>query len=118
MRSTKQEMTYDGGDVRKWQRRFRRKLAELLGYDFNEKRVNLDVRSLWKKKHELGTIEKIVFARSYSTQLATARVFTSGISARRACARHARARPELRRGPADTVHCLNPLPATSKHRRE
>ena len=61
MRSTRQEMTYDGGDVPQWQRRFRRKLAELMGYDFAAKKVNLNVRSLWKKKHELGTIEKIVF---------------------------------------------------------
>ena len=60
MDRTKQELAYRGGNVKKWQTKLRRKLKELVG-DFPEKRVPLNVRSIWKKKHKLGTIEKIAF---------------------------------------------------------
>jgi dienelactone hydrolase len=60
MRKTGHIMAYNGGNVEKWQYRLRRKLYELVGL-MPDKRVNLNVRQLWKKQHEFGTIEKIVF---------------------------------------------------------
>lgn len=51
---------YQGGEVRDWQRRFRRKLGELLGIP-HPKRVPLKVRSLWKRPLGAGVVEKIVF---------------------------------------------------------
>ncbi len=60
MDETEQTLRYDGGDVKKWQRKLRHKLKELVG-DMPEERVPLNVRHLWKRDHELGTIEKIVF---------------------------------------------------------
>lgn len=53
-------MRYEGGDVRSWQSKLRRKLRVLVG-DFPEQHHPLKVRSLWKRKHPLGSIEKIVF---------------------------------------------------------
>jgi dienelactone hydrolase len=55
-----QSLAYSGGDVRVWQGKLRRKVRQLLG-DMPPQRVDLNVRSLWKREHELGTIEKIVF---------------------------------------------------------
>jgi dienelactone hydrolase len=60
MAQTVPALRYDGGDVRLWQRRLRRKLRQLVG-DMPDKRDPLRVRSLWHRKHPLGTIEKIVF---------------------------------------------------------
>jgi len=54
------QLAYDGGDVRKWQKKLRRKLIELAG-EPPKTRCPLKVRSLWKRDHPLGTIEKIVF---------------------------------------------------------
>ena len=54
-------LAYDGGDVRAWQRRLRRKLRELVGMPSPAERVPLRIRSAWKRQHELGTIEKIAF---------------------------------------------------------
>jgi dienelactone hydrolase len=55
-------MSWQGGDVRHWQRRLRTKLAELTGLaDMAGPRVPLNVRRLWKRNHTLGRIEKIVF---------------------------------------------------------
>lgn len=61
MDRTRQRLAYRGGDVKAWQRKLRRKLRELVG-TMPSKHVPLRVRSLWKREHELGTIEKIVFA--------------------------------------------------------
>jgi len=58
--STKPSLSYEGGAVRPWQARLRKKLTELIGA-MPEKRVPLRVRKLWTRKHPLGTIEKIVF---------------------------------------------------------
>jgi len=70
MDTTRQALRYRGGDVRAWQRKLRAKLRELIGI-WPEKRVPLRVRSLWKREHELGTIEKIAFAAEpYSDVLA------------------------------------------------
>ena len=56
----KYPLAYKGGDVKEWQNTFRPKLKELLG-DMPGKKCPLNVCSLWKRKHGLGSIEKIVF---------------------------------------------------------
>jgi len=53
-------LRYDGGDVREWQRRLRRKLRHVVG-DEPRERCDLRVRSMWRRKHPLGMIEKIAF---------------------------------------------------------
>jgi hypothetical protein len=59
---TEQRLAYRGGDIRAWQRRLRRKLRELVGeIPGRAGRVALNVRSLWRRRHPLGTIEKIAF---------------------------------------------------------
>lgn len=54
------ELAYDGGDVKKWQARLRRKLRNLVG-DMPEERCDLRPRRIWKRDHPLGSIEKIAF---------------------------------------------------------
>lgn len=62
MKQVTPELQYDGGDVKAWQKKLRRKLSQLTGYDNMPKdRCALKPRSLWKREHPLGTIEKIVF---------------------------------------------------------
>ena len=58
--SSKPALRYAGGDVRAWQGTLRRKLKQLLGSRPATK-TPLRVRRLWRRHHELGTIEKIVF---------------------------------------------------------
>lgn len=53
-------LRYEGADPRKWQRRLRRKLRQLIGEIPGEK-CPLRPQSLWKREHPLGSIEKIVF---------------------------------------------------------
>lgn len=60
MDQTVQSLRYTGGDIAKWQSKLRRKLKELVG-DMPEKRTPLNVRSIWQRRHRLGSIEKIVF---------------------------------------------------------
>jgi len=60
MEQTEKKLRYDGGDVRQWQRRLRGKLRLLIG-EMPRVRVPLNVRQLWKRSHNLGTIEKVVF---------------------------------------------------------
>ena len=60
MDHTTPRLAYDGGDVRAWQRRLRRKLRQLIG-DMPQERGPLNVQSLWTRDHELGTIEKLAF---------------------------------------------------------
>lgn len=60
MRRASLQLTYRGGDVSAWQRRARRKLRELLAVPENTHQP-LRVRRLWRKRTELGVIEKIVF---------------------------------------------------------
>ena len=55
-----QALAYDGGDVKTWQRRLRRKVRLLVG-DMPRERVPLRTQTLWRREHPLGTIEKIVF---------------------------------------------------------
>ncbi len=53
-------LAYRGDDFGPWQNKLRRKVRQLVG-DMPEERVPLNVRSLWKRHHPLGSIEKIVF---------------------------------------------------------
>ncbi len=52
--------SFRGGDVVRWQGRLRRELKRLLG-DWPATRVPLRPRTLWRRDHPLGSIEKIVF---------------------------------------------------------
>jgi dienelactone hydrolase len=55
-------LAYDGGDVAAWQRRLRRELRRITGFDRMPKpSTKLAVRTLWRRRHALGWIEKIVF---------------------------------------------------------
>ena len=70
MNNMKPSMKYTGGDVTKWKNTLKPKILELLG-EFPEERIPLNPKTLWKKQHELGTIEKITFAAEpYSDVLA------------------------------------------------
>ena len=60
MDATRQELAYDGGDVRAWQRKLRKRLREMVGH-LDGPRGPLKVRTLWRREHKLGVIEKIVF---------------------------------------------------------
>lgn len=60
MAQMKQSLAYDGGDVRQWQGRLRRKLRQLVG-NMPRERCPLNPRRLWQTEHPLGSIEKIVF---------------------------------------------------------
>lgn len=53
-------LAYDGGDVRAWQKKLRRKLRQLIG-DMPKDRCPLRPRRIWQRQHPLGTIEKIAF---------------------------------------------------------
>ena len=55
------ELKFDGGDVKKWQNRLRRKLRRLVG-DTPKGKCDLRPRRLWMREDSLGTIEKIVFS--------------------------------------------------------
>jgi dienelactone hydrolase len=62
MKQTTPELQYDGGDVKAWQRKLRRKVRRLVGFDVMPKdRCDLKPRTLWKREHPLGTIEKVAF---------------------------------------------------------
>lgn len=60
MSQTTPALAYKGGDVKVWQNKLRRKLKELVG-DLPKKPCALKTKTLWRKKHPLGTIEKITF---------------------------------------------------------
>lgn len=57
------KLAYSKGDVQTWRKEAKEKLVELLGLDnMPTERCELNIRSIWKREHPLGTIEKIVFA--------------------------------------------------------
>jgi dienelactone hydrolase len=61
---TAPRLAYDGGPIATWQRRLARELGAITGFDRFPKpaaRPPLAVRRLWKRRHALGWIEKIVF---------------------------------------------------------
>lgn len=60
MKQTKQTLAYKNQDVKVWQQKLKRKLRELIG-EMPSKSVPLNIQTLWKREHPLGTIEKIVF---------------------------------------------------------
>ena len=60
MSQTVPSLRYDGGDVKSWQSRLRRKLRGLVG-DMPKERCALRPRTLWEREHALGSIEKVVF---------------------------------------------------------
>ena len=53
-------LAFCGEDLEPWQKQLRGKVRQLVG-DMPEEPVPLNVRTLWKRDHTLGTIEKIVF---------------------------------------------------------
>ncbi len=62
MRASEPAMTWKGREVGPWQRELRARLAGLLGFDRQAgARVPLNVRSLWRRRHPAGTLEKVVF---------------------------------------------------------
>ncbi len=64
IRATERELAFAGGDVKAWQRKLRGRVTKMMGFDrmpAGKDRCDLNVRSLWTRKHEHGTIEKIVF---------------------------------------------------------
>jgi len=60
MSKTVPSLRFDGADPHAWQHKLRRKLRQLVG-DLPPERAPLRTRSLWKRAHPLGSIEKIVF---------------------------------------------------------
>ncbi|MBN1942802.1 MAG: hypothetical protein JW849_05850, partial [Phycisphaerae bacterium] len=60
----KPALSFDGGDLKTWRRRLRKKIAELTGFDAmprpNE-RCKLNAQTLWTREHKHGRIEKIAF---------------------------------------------------------
>ncbi len=60
MDETPQKLSYDDGDLSRWQGRLRRKMKQLIG-DFHTKKTPLNVQTLWKREYPLGEIQKIVF---------------------------------------------------------
>ncbi len=60
MTQTRPSLRFDGGDVRAWRDRLRRKLRRLIG-DMPGERGPLRPRRLWQREHRLGSIEKLAF---------------------------------------------------------
>ena len=60
MDSMRPSMSYDGGDVSEWQVNLRQKVHSLVGMPSGD-RIALNPRTLWKRDHPHGTIEKIIF---------------------------------------------------------
>ena len=56
----KPKFHYNGKNIKQLEKKVRNKIKELIGYELIKK-GSLNVRSLWKKKHKHGVIEKIVF---------------------------------------------------------
>lgn len=62
MNELKPALSYESGDVASWQKKLQAKLIECLGYDkLPADKTPQNVRTLWRREHELGVIEKIVF---------------------------------------------------------
>ena len=64
------EMSYQG-DFKKWRSKAKRKLSKIMGLDkiMAQKRPALNPVSLWKREHELGTIEKIAFTAELGSDI-------------------------------------------------
>jgi dienelactone hydrolase len=59
LEQTRPRLAYDGGDVRRFQRRLRAKLRELVAMP--EQRAPLRPRTIWKRELALGSVEKLCF---------------------------------------------------------
>jgi dienelactone hydrolase len=62
MHEVRPKLTYTDGPVDQWQAQLRQRLIQQLGYDLlPADKTPRNICTLWRKAHELGTIEKIVF---------------------------------------------------------
>lgn len=61
LNQTAPTLTFDGGEVGLWQAKLKDRVMRLLRLPEGE-RVPLNPRSLWKRDHPLGSIEKVAFA--------------------------------------------------------
>ena len=62
MRAMTPALSYVGGDIQAWQVELRQQVAALLGCAPGaDARVPLNVNTLWRRQHTLGSIEKLVF---------------------------------------------------------
>lgn len=61
MRDSNPEFQYKGQEVIQWQNELKKRLSSLIGLDIMPDKCDLAPRTIWTKKHEYGTIEKIVF---------------------------------------------------------
>jgi len=63
VRNTRPSQAWDGHAVPAWRRRLRQTVAELTGFRRidAQQRAPLRVKRLWRREHELGTIEQIRF---------------------------------------------------------
>ena len=55
------EFEYRGQDLQQWEKELKERLSDLLGMDAMPEKCDLNPQTIWTKKHEYGTIEKIVF---------------------------------------------------------
>ena len=57
------KLRWSGDDYASWNKALSAQLTTLLGLDrlFQQARPELNIRRLWKKEHELGTIEKLIY---------------------------------------------------------
>ena len=60
LRDMKQELAFDGGDFETWRQNLEIKVKTLLG-DRPKEKCELNPTVLWKRDHQYGSIEKIVF---------------------------------------------------------
>jgi len=60
MSKTVPTLRHDAAEPEQWKRKLRRKLRQLVG-EMPGERCQLRPRTLWKREHPLGSIEKIVF---------------------------------------------------------
>jgi dienelactone hydrolase len=61
MDTIKPLMKFDGKNTIEWQKQLKSKIKELLG-DFPEERIPLNPKTIWKRPHKFGIIEKILFS--------------------------------------------------------
>ena len=54
----KPSMRFNGNNFQEWRVRLRKRVTELAG-GFPEKRIDLEPRPLWRKKHQSGNYRKV-----------------------------------------------------------
>lgn len=71
MHEIKPALAYDGSDFKTWQKKLSAKLIERMGYDqLPADKTPQNVRTLWRREHELGVIEKLVFTSEEGSDVA------------------------------------------------